>query len=642
MAAYVPPHLRNRNKAAGAGGASGAGGAGGAGSGGSQGGRHGQGSRQGGRGNQGGFRGNMDNNRQGDRGGGGGGAAPPRPTNSRWSNFSSDDGRSRGGGYGGRQQRDQMFGNRRGRGKNSINARGFHGRMGRDERLERELFGNISNTGINFDKYDDIPVEVGGENCPDAVTEFSTEVLGPELANACALAGFSKPTPVQKYAIPIGVANRDLMACAQTGSGKTAGFLFPCIMKLLEKGPIPEPDHNPGRYGKAFPSCLILSPTRELASQIHEEARKFTYGSGLRACCIYGGAPAREQLMDIERGCDILTATPGRLHDFIERGRVGLFCIQVLIMDEADRMLDMGFEPQIRRIVKEEDMPKTGHEGGERQTFMFSATFPKEIQRLASDFLTDYIFLSVGRVGAAATDVEQSVEYVEDRDKLPFLIRLLNQIDDGLVLVFVETKRNADYIENQLIREGFPSTSIHGDRTQHEREDALRTFRNGTTPIMVATDVASRGLDIKGVTQVINYDFPNNIDDYVHRIGRTGRAGHKGRAVSFICGKNRNVARDLMDLMVENNHSVPDFLEQMTRGGFRGRGGGGGRGGRNRGRGNFGGRDYRGGGRQSGGGGGGSRFGGGNDNSRFHGGSGGGYGRGGGGGGNGGGDNSAW
>jgi ATP-dependent RNA helicase DDX3X len=230
---------------------------------------------------------------------------------------------------------------------------------------------------------------------------------------------------------------------------------------------------------------------------------------------------------------------------------------------------DMGFEPQIRRIVDEEDMPGTGHQGGKRQTFMFSATFPKEIQSLAGDFLTDYIFLAVGRVGAAATDVEQTVEYVENNHKLAFVIKMLNTIDDGLVMIFVETKRNADYIETQLINEGFPSTSIHGDRSQREREDALNTFRTGQTPIMVCTDVASRGLDVKGVTHVINYDFPKNIDDYVHRIGRTGRAGHKGKAISFLNDKNRNVARDLLDLMTENGHAIPEFLEQMGRSGFR-------------------------------------------------------------------------
>ena len=619
-------------------------------------------------------RGNFQSNSDGNQGSG----RQPQQTNSRW-NMQQDDGRNnnrggdrRGGGYNDRRGGGGYNGNRGGgggrsggRGRSNRNNIGFYGRLGRNFRTEKELFGDVQNTGINFDKYDDIPVEVGGENCPDPITEYSTETLGEDLGLACNLAGFQKPTPVQKYSIPIGLADRDLMACAQTGSGKTAGFLFPCIIKLLREGPLPEPeDHGNSRQGKAFPSCLIMSPTRELCIQIHEEARKFTYSTGIRPCCIYGGADARNQLRDLERGCDILTATPGRLMDFLERGRVSMACIRILIMDEADRMLDMGFEPQIRRIVDEENMPKTGHRGGERQTFMFSATFPKEIQALAGDFLTDYIFLAVGRVGAAATDVSQSVEYVEDRDKLQFVIRMLNTIDDGLVMVFVATKRNADYIETQLIREGFPSTSIHGDRDQREREDALNTFRSGITPIMVCTDVAARGLDVKGVTHVINYDFPNNIDDYVHRIGRTGRAGHKGTAVSFLNGKNRNIARDLLDLMTENNHAIPDFLEQMAKAGYSkgGRGGGGRRGGRNKNKGGFGGRDYRsggggGGGRRDydrGGGGGGSnsggRFGGGGDNSRFQGGSGGGYGGnrggnnsfGGGGGGRGGGDNSSW
>ena len=698
MTAYVPPHMRNKQPSGGNGGGnapssnprpSGNSGRSGGGGGFRGSGHHGN---QGGgsASSAGGSAGRNDSRSTGYQApqGGGGGRAP-QSTNSRWNMQPDNGGGGRGGGgRGGGGRRDDRGGGggygggrggggRGGRsGRAGRNARGFFGRIGKNANTERQLFGEVQNTGINFDKYDDIPVEVGGENCPDPIEAFNPEVLGDDLGLACSLSGFERPTPVQKYAIPIGLADRDLMACAQTGSGKTAGFLFPCIIKLLREGPLPEPeDHGSGRYGKAFPSCLILSPTRELAIQIHEECRKFTYSTGIRPSCIYGGADAREQLRDLERGVDILTATPGRLTDFIERGRVSMACIRILIMDEADRMLDMGFEPQIRRIVDEEDMAGTGHQGGQRQTFMFSATFPKEIQALAGDFLTDYIFLSVGRVGAAATDVKQTVRYVENRDKLPEIIKLLNTIDEGLVMIFVETKRNADYIENQLIREGFPSTSIHGDRTQREREDALNTFRTGQTPIMVCTDVAARGLDVKGVTHVVNFDFPNNIDDYVHRIGRTGRAGHTGEALSFFCDKNRGQAQALVDMMTENGHEVPEFLVTMGRNsGYRGgRGGGGrrgGKGGRNKG-GNFGGRDYRndGGGRNGGGGGyggggyggggrsqSGGRFGGGGDNSRFQGGGGGGYGGGGGGrGGNGGGygggggggrggggDNSAW
>ena len=231
-------------------------------------------------------------------------------------------------------------------------------------------------------------------------------------------------------------------------------------------------------------------------------------------------------------------------------------------------------QPQIRNIVEQSGMPHAP----DRQTMMFSATFPPDIQRLASDFLSDYIFLTVGRVGAASKDVTQTVEYVEENDKIDTLMRFLLTIEEGLILIFVETKRSCDYIEDVLCGRGFPACSIHGDKSQREREDSLRAFKRGTTPVMVATDVASRGLDIPNVTQVVNFDLPTNIDDYVHRIGRTGRAGNTGAALSFINEKNAGVARNLRDLLDENEQDVPSWLNQMCQ--FSGRGGGGSRRGR--------------------------------------------------------------
>jgi ATP-dependent RNA helicase DDX3X len=522
-----------------------------------------------------------------------------------------------------------------------------------DIRVESELFksGEHQTQGINFDKYDDIPVETSGDNVPDAVEIFEEEMLGPELMHTTKLCNYSKPTPVQKYSIPIGISGRDLMACAQTGSGKTAGFLFPTLISLLRSQGPQFPDEGGRR--RSYPVALVLAPTRELASQIYDEARRFCYCTGIAPVVIYGGAEVRQQLNQLERGCDLLIATPGRLGDLMERGKVSLQLIRFLVLDEADRMLDMGFEPQIRRIVEQTDMPR------DRQTFMFSATFPGEIQRLASDFMNDYIFLAVGRVGSASKDVIQTVEYVEQNQKLGALINLLNSLDSGLVLVFTETKRGADYLEDQLHIEGFPASSIHGDKSQREREDALKLFKSGRTPILVATDVAARGLDINNVTNVVNYDLPNNIDDYVHRIGRTGRVGNIGNALSFVCDKNRSIARDLHDLLVENDQACPAWLQSMAQYGGGGYGGGrsGGRGGGGRGGRRDIARDYRkdgGGGRGGVGGGGGyggggGGYGGGGGGSRGGGGSsrGGGYGGGGGfyGGGGGGGnyqDNSAW
>jgi ATP-dependent RNA helicase DDX3X len=477
--------------------------------------------------------------------------------------------------------------------------------MREDKRLERQLFEqkDRQTTGINFDNYDKIPVESTGENVPDPIDAYSIDTIGEDLYRNAMLCGYTKPTPVQKYSVPIGLAGRDLMACAQTGSGKTAGFLFPIIMCMLRNGGQNPPDNSRRRM---YPDALVLAPTRELASQIHEEAKKFTYRSGIASVVVYGGADVREQLREIEKGADLLVATPGRLVDLIERGRLAMDNVRFLVLDEADRMLDMGFEPQIRRIVEEEGMPRSG----ERQTMMFSATFPSTIQKLAADFLRDYIFLTVGRVGSASKDVTQTVEYVEEKKKLDTLMRFLMTIEEGLVLIFVETKRSCDYIEDILCSKGFPACSIHGDKSQREREDSLRSFKRGQTPVMVATDVAARGLDIPNVTQVINYDLPTNIDDYVHRIGRTGRAGNTGAALSFVNEKNVNVIRELQELLSENQQVVPSWLNQMCQTSGGGGGGGGHRGGNRRnnnnnaGR-NFGSRDYRyenGGERQRGGG----------------------------------------
>ncbi|KAI0339417.1 ATP-dependent RNA helicase ded-1 [Trametopsis cervina] len=469
---------------------------------------------------------------------------------------------------------------------------GVHVPGGRNMRMEKELYGEVNDpskqqTGINFEKYDDIPVEANGAGVPDPVNTFTSPPLDPVLLENIGYAHYTVPTPVQKYSIPIVAAGRDLMACAQTGSGKTGGFLFPILSASFTNGPRAPPAEPAGAgYGrsrKAYPTGLILAPTRELVSQIHEEARKFCYRSWVRPAVVYGGADINQQLRLIERGCDLLSATPGRLVDLIERGRISLANIRYLVLDEADRMLDMGFEPQIRRIVQGEDMPGVQ----DRQTLMFSATFPRDIQMLARDFMKDYVFLSVGRVGSTSENITQKIEYVEDADKRSVLLDILSAQDEkGLTLVFVETKRMADMLSDFLYTNRIAATSIHGDRSQRERETALQTFRTGRTPVLVATAVAARGLDIPNVTHVVNYDLPSDIDDYVHRIGRTGRAGNVGMATAFFNRGNRNIVRDLMELLREANQEIPAWLETVAQesafgggSGFRGRGGRGGRGG---------------------------------------------------------------
>ncbi|CUM65009.1 uncharacterized protein PRCAT00002628001 [Priceomyces carsonii] len=444
---------------------------------------------------------------------------------------------------------------------------GKHELAPKNERLEIELFGvqddpSFQSSGINFDNYDDIPVEASGEGVPEPINSFTAPPLDPLLVENVILSRFIRPTPVQKYSVPIVAGGRDLMACAQTGSGKTGGFLFPVLSESYMNGPAPVPE-GAGAFSshKVYPTALVMAPTRELVSQIFDEAKKFSYRSWVRPCVVYGGSDIGSQIRNLERGCDLLVATPGRLKDLLERGRVSLANIKYLVLDEADRMLDMGFEPQIRHIVQECDMP--GVE--ERQTLMFSATFPRDIQMLARDFLKDYIFLSVGRVGSTSENITQKILYVEDDEKKSVLLDLLSANDNGLTIIFTETKRMADNLADFLYDQGFPATAIHGDRSQYEREKALSAFKSGTSPILVATAVAARGLDIPNVAHVVNFDLPSDIDDYVHRIGRTGRAGNIGIATAFFNRNNKNIVKGLLDLLGEANQEVPDFLSKIAR-----------------------------------------------------------------------------
>jgi len=440
--------------------------------------------------------------------------------------------------------------------------------MAANPELEEELFGgDVVTQGINFDIYDKIPVEVSGQSCPKPVDEFNETTLPPQVAANIKLAGFTKPTPVQRYSIPAGLKGRDLMSCAQTGSGKTAAFLVPIISRLILEGRANEVVNKKqsfNSYGKSWSKyqvhSLLLSPTRELAQQIHLQARKFLYRTGMRSVVVYGGADIKEQFRELNKGCEVLVATPGRLVDFLERGRMSLAKVLVLCMDEADRMLDMGFEPQIRQIVDRYDMPS--RENG-RQTLMFSATFPREIQILAQDYLLDYIFLAVGRVGSSTDLIQQKLQYCQNHNKVEALMDVLPECH-GLTLIFVATRRDADRIQNILCEEGVNARSIHGDRTQWERETALKDFRTGKCPVLVATDVAARGLDIPSVMWVINYDLPNQIDAYVHRIGRTGRCGNRGNALSFVNEGNKPVLRDLLHALRECGMTVPNWFVTMV------------------------------------------------------------------------------
>ncbi|CAF1032213.1 unnamed protein product [Adineta steineri] len=553
-----------------------------------------------------------------------------RQTSTNNSGNSNNYQRGSSGNYNNRNTRDNNSGNYGGQRDNNYNRRDqeshkpYHSHVGgqsgdatgtdwstplpSNTKLEMELFG-VHPTGINFDLYNDIPVESSHMDHPPA-DSFEDCNFGEIIKNNIKLSNYGTPTPVQRYAIPTILLRRDLMACAQTGSGKTAAFLLPILHMIFQEGPVRSPQTNNRNNRKQYPLCLVLAPTRELASQIYDEARKFSYRSMVRSCVVYGGADIGFQTRDLEKGAHLLVATPGRLNDLIQRGRIGLANIRYLVLDEADRMLDMGFEPQIREIVERSDMPATG----QRITLMFSATFPKQIQELARDFLLDYVFLAIGRVGSTSQNITQKIVWVEETEKRSFLLDLLNIQSESLTLVFVETKRGADMLEDFLGNHQYSVNSIHGDRSQAQREDALKSFKNGRTPILVATSVAARGLDISNVKHVINFDLPTDIDEYVHRIGRTGRAGMLGQATSFFNEKNRNIATDLLDILSESHQEVPEWLEGLAReakkdthsrrnfGGGRRPGGG------------FGARDYRNpaqirSGRGGGGGGGGSRSG---------------------------------
>lgn len=414
------------------------------------------------------------------------------------------------------------------------------------------------------------------DHVPDPCQTFEAAGFPPEFLNEIKRAGFRAPTPIQAQSWPVAMAGRDLVAIAKTGSGKTCGFLLPGMMHIRERRRDP-------RYG---PVVLVLAPTRELAMQIKEEADKFGVSSGIRNTCVYGGAPKGPQLGSLRRGVEIVIATPGRLNDFLEAGQVNLGQVSYLVLDEADRMLDMGFEPQIQRIVAR--IPR------ERQTLFFSATWPREVKSIASQFVTNHpVHVFVGAVEeklVANKSITQHIIVCGGHEKMGHLASILRQKMGQKVIIFCSTKRMCDQLAFSIGRE-YNAAALHGDKRQQERDYTLQAFKDGRQPVLVATDVAARGLDVKDVAAVINYDMPPGVEDYVHRIGRTGRAGATGEAYTLFTGQDK-CARDLVQLLQDAEQVVPPQLAEMARfgggGGGRNRWGGGG-GGFGGGRGGFGG-----------------------------------------------------
>jgi ATP-dependent RNA helicase RhlE len=363
--------------------------------------------------------------------------------------------------------------------------------------------------------------------------------LHPALLSRCESLGFIKPTPIQEQAIPLVLDGEDIIACAETGTGKTAAFLLPVIQEIIESKP-------------KGTSVLVLAPTRELANQIEQACRDLA-PKNVKCAILIGGAGYRSQETALRRGPDIIVATPGRLVDFMERGEIDFSRLETLVLDEADRMLDMGFLPAIKRIVK--TLPV------DRQTLLFSATMSTEIEKIASSMMIEPEFIEVSKRGKVTDLVEQTVYPVAANSKTVLLLDLLEREKFERVLVFTRTKRGADKIAHILEKREHKSNRIHGDRSQSQREAALRGFKNGSTRVLVATDVAARGIDIDSVSHVINYDIPEVPEDYVHRIGRTGRAGNKGRAITLVTAGEEHAMRAIERLTGQTVERVllPDF-----------------------------------------------------------------------------------
>ena len=342
--------------------------------------------------------------------------------------------------------------------------------------------------------------------------------LHPNLLKGIHSLGFIRPTPVQAQAIPLVMSGRDVIGCAQTGTGKTAAFVLPILHRLLE-----------GKSGKHL-RALIIAPTRELAMQSMDHLKLLSKFVHLKGAAIFGGVPMNPQISALENGVDIVSATPGRLLDHIYNGRIDFADLEVLVLDEADRMLDMGFIPDIRNIIRL--LPP------KRQNLLFSATMPKEILALAHEFLHEPAMVQIGLRSAPAVGVRQSIYPVARHLKTALLLELLRADEMDAVLVFSRTKRGADRIAHELLRQGVSVCLIHGDRSQNDRLDAMDRFRYGDVQVMVATDVAARGLDIEHITHVVNYDVPDVPEDYVHRIGRTGRAQASGDALTVMTAED--------------------------------------------------------------------------------------------------------
>jgi ATP-dependent RNA helicase RhlE len=373
---------------------------------------------------------------------------------------------------------------------------------------------------------------------------FSELGLIEPLQKAVAHEGYTTPTPIQEQAIPVVLAGRDILGCAQTGTGKTASFVLPLLQRMHEY-------KQANGIGGHPLKALILTPTRELATQIHESIENYGRFLNLKSVVIYGGVSQSRQVSDLRRGCDFIVATPGRLMDLMNQNYIVLNGIEYFVLDEADRMLDMGFVHEVKRII--------GRLPRKRQTLFFSATMPPAIQSLVREILTNPVSITVTPESTTAELVDQKLYYVQKNEKRALLHHILKNSPKESVLVFTRTKHGADRVARDLNHAGFQATAIHGDKTQQARERSLQGFKDGKMHILVATDIAARGIDIEDLGLVVNFDLPNIPESYVHRIGRTGRAGAFGKAISFCDFDEKIYLKDIQKFIgqtvpVESNH----------------------------------------------------------------------------------------
>jgi len=440
------------------------------------------------------------------------------------------------------------------------------GKNAQEEEDDLDIKERSKRGNVDYKKFENIPVTVDTQtgnykkDVPKPMTRFDecTE-LGEIVLSNLKHENFTLPTPVQKHGIPIICAHADCMASAQTGSGKTIAFVAPIVGNLLKDGIIPRPFFA-GKMACGQPLCLILAPTRELAIQIDEQVFKMTKQSYLKSFAVFGGDNYEDQAAQIGKGqIDILSATPGRLLDMVDASKISLAFIKYLAFDEADNMLDLGFEDVMRQICQQRDMPPKE----ERQTVMFSATFPEKIQDLAKSFMREFVFLKIGKVGSTTTTITQEIKWVENRNKKQELLKDLAACT-GKVIVFVSRRQNAGMVSNFLKSSGLEAGALHGHQDQYTREEAILNFRDDQFRVLVATSVAARGLDFPEIEQVINYDMPPNIEVYTHRIGRCGRIGTAGKAIAYFNSTSHNMAGKVVAFLRRSDQDIPHWLQMMS------------------------------------------------------------------------------